>query len=112
MTVIPDAYTKFLVSTQTQSNQGRLLKFYSTLSGPSQRWFLVNVTSLLGNVKHIFSVISTKKMRARVKQRTEKKYKDSGHNRNSNRVQRITQIFAQAAHKDCSTIFQLALGRR
>jgi hypothetical protein len=71
MTVIPDAYTKFLVSTQTQSNQGRLLKFYLTLSGPSQRWFLLNVTSLLGNVKHIFSVISTKKMRARVKQRTE-----------------------------------------
>jgi hypothetical protein len=27
-------------------------------------------------------------------------------------VQRITQIFAQAADKDCSTIFPLALGRR
>ena len=49
---------------------------------------------------------------ARKGETTHGKYKDSGHNRNSNRVQRITQIFAQAAHKDCSTIFPLALGRR
>ena len=71
MTVIPDAHTKFLVNTQTQSNQGRLLKFYLTLSGSPQRWFLVNIASLARNVKHLYSDMYTKMMRPRVDQRTE-----------------------------------------
>jgi hypothetical protein len=43
MTVIPDPYTMFRVNTRTESNQGWLLKFYSTVSGLSQKWFSANV---------------------------------------------------------------------
>jgi hypothetical protein len=43
MTFISDAYTKLLVNTLPESNQGRSLKFYTTLSGLSQRWFSAKV---------------------------------------------------------------------
>jgi len=70
MTFISDAYTKFLVDTQTENNQRPSFKLDATVSGLFQRWFLANVETPR-NLKHFFNDVDAKMMRPWVDQRAE-----------------------------------------
>ena len=60
MTFISDAYTKFMVNTQTKSNQRPSFKLYATVSGLFQRLFSANVeTSPKSDYPHIPTMFLT-----------------------------------------------------
>ena len=70
MTFISDAYTKFMVNTQTEGNQRPSFKLYATVSGLFQRWFSANAETPR-NLKHFFNDVDAKMMRPWVDQRAE-----------------------------------------
>ena len=70
MTFISDAYTNFMVNTQTESNQRPSFKLYATVSGLFQRWVSANVETPR-NLKHFFNDVDAKMMRPWVDQRAE-----------------------------------------
>ena len=70
MTFISDAYTKFMVNTQPESNQRPSFKLDATVLGLFQRWVSANAETPR-NLKHFFNDVDAKMMRPWVDQRAE-----------------------------------------